>query len=229
MGIIVNFLLALCCFAESAHAYPCGSAHCECSTALLLTDCSDLALKSVPVFTLNEVYEMKYVYLQENLLININEDDFLTEIWQDLIYINLRENPKLNCTTLANIDRIITVHTDCADESSTLSTAHDITSITMDPTYTLSDQTMTYELTSEAQEMNTTDISSKGKNQVVEIVLGSVISGILLVLLIAIALYMKYCRSVQQSDWERIREENPIYRPTTVSNDNAVFPADFEI
>jgi hypothetical protein len=232
MALFLAYFIVYGFFAGLGYGYPCGEPNCECNTAFMLTDCTDLGLKFMPTFTLSEVYEMKYVYLQYNFLVNINAKDFSNDIWLDLIYINLRENPLLNCSSLVNINPLIKVHADCSNENTTFSTVHDMTTtttsgITHGETGLDSEQpTFSYGLTTE--EVNTTTVKPSGKNQnkVLEIVLGCVISTLVISVLVAGVIYVKFCRRVQETPWERIRRTNPIYRPTTASNENSVFPSE---
>jgi hypothetical protein len=94
----------------------CGIPICSCFS-FTVTDCRYQNLYKLPIFELSESYNVITILLEYNKITNIYEHDFDYNRWPSLYEINLKSNENLNCSSLVNIGRRITIYSDC--ESST--------------------------------------------------------------------------------------------------------------
>jgi hypothetical protein len=163
----------------------------------------------------------------------------MDSVWRALIYVDLDGNELLNCSSLINIKPEIDVKSECIEEHTTPHSTTVLlnTELTEFFTTELEDATTATQNdpTDMATETLTNDVTSLSPIPSEGVKLWGILLGLFGFVLLGGGVFgsvfcVKLYRKRQSTiAWERFRNANPIYRMTTATNHNAIYPGESEM
>ena len=118
------FLVCLTVRIGATYFSRCGSPSCLCFHDRAVATCGSLGprLTRVPQFQRREVSKITGINLSRQNIRRVRATDFTRTTWPSLEWIDFRENPALDCTTLRGIPQGVKILTDCPKPSPQVTT-----------------------------------------------------------------------------------------------------------